>query len=112
MANVLGRGLDALLGGTGGGAGTDESAAQSPQRADGDARVLNERPKESVFWVEVAKIKPNPEQPRTHFDEEKIRALAESIRQYGILQPIVVSKREIDIPTGTQEEYQIIAGER
>ncbi|TSC71471.1 MAG: hypothetical protein G01um101470_587 [Parcubacteria group bacterium Gr01-1014_70] len=77
-----------------------------------DARLLGERSKESVFWIETAKIKPNPEQPRTTFDEEKIRAMAESIRQYGILQPIVVSKREIDVPTGTQVEYQIIAGER
>lgn len=77
-----------------------------------DARLFGERPKESVFWIETAKIKPNSEQPRTTFDEEKIRAMAESIRQYGILQPIVVSKREIDVPTGTQVEYEIIAGER
>lgn len=77
-----------------------------------NARSMSERPKESVFWIEIAKIKPNPEQPRTTFDETKIRALAESIRQYGILQPIVVSKREIDVPTGTQVEYQIVAGER
>jgi len=85
------------------------SFLESPRN---DARSVSERPKESVFWIEIAKIKPNPEQPRTTFDENKIRALAESIRQYGILQPIVVSKREIDVPTGTQVEYQIIAGER
>ena len=76
-----------------------------------EARVF-ERPRESVFWIETVKIKPNPEQPRVTFDETKIRGLAESIRQYGMLQPIVVSKREIDVPTGTQVEYQIIAGER
>lgn len=76
-----------------------------------EARVF-ERPKDSVFWIETVKIKPNPEQPRTTFDETKIRGLAESIRQYGILQPIVVSKREFDVPSGTQVEYQIIAGER
>lgn len=74
--------------------------------------VSYERSKESVFWIETSKIRPNPEQPRVTFDEGKIRALAESIRQYGILQPIVVSKREIDVPTGTQVEYQIVAGER
>ncbi len=115
MANVLGRGLDALLGGSG-----EETAASSqssveisaPPAASSNLPPANERPKESVFWVETTKIKPNPEQPRTHFDEEKIRALAESIRQYGMLQPIVVSKREFDVPTGTQVEYQIIAGER
>lgn len=114
--------MDALLGGDNtneeeknrGGEDVAGSVSQSQQFSEKDsyARPLTEKPKESVFWVEVSKIKPNPEQPRTHFDEEKIRALAESIRQYGILQPIVVSKREIDVPTGTQVEYQIIAGER
>src|SRR3990167_7446647 len=83
---------------------------QSP--GSGSRSVSYERQKESVFWIETSKIRPNPEQPRTTFDEAKIRALAESIRQYGILQPIVVSKREIDVPTGTQVEYQIVAGER
>ena len=90
--------------------GSDIRSFVEPPR--NDVRSMNERPKESVFWIETVKIKPNPEQPRTTFDEDKIRALAESIRQYGILQPIVVSKREIDVPTGTQVEYQIIAGER
>lgn len=129
MSNVLGRGLDALLiedsakverprqnEATEISQSNEHSAKESGfgngRSAQGDARSLNERPKESVFWVETEKIKPNPEQPRTHFDEEKIRALSESIRQYGMLQPIVVSKREIDVPTGTQVEYQIIAGER
>src|SRR3989344_7501864 len=90
--------------------GSDIRSFVEPPR--NDVRSMNERPKESVFWIETVKIKPNPEQPRTTFDEDKIRALAESIRQYGILQPIVVSKREIDVPTGTHVEYQIIAGER
>ena len=116
MSNVLGRGLDALI-------AEDSMKVDRSRRSEvvvsrlndqsaQSAETFNERPKESVFWIETEKVKPNPEQPRTHFDEEKIRALAESIRQYGILQPIVVSKREIDVPTGTQVEYQIIAGER
>ena len=129
MSNVLGRGLDALIAEDSmkvdrsrrsevvAVSRLNDQSAQSAETfnerpATSEARSMNERPKESVFWVETEKIKPNPEQPRMHFDEEKIRALAESIRQYGILQPIVVSKREIDVPTGTQVEYQIIAGER
>ncbi len=42
----------------------------------------------AIFWIEVEKIKPNPYQPRREFDEARLRDLAESIRQYGILQPL------------------------
>ncbi|PJE64740.1 MAG: hypothetical protein COU90_00520 [Candidatus Ryanbacteria bacterium CG10_big_fil_rev_8_21_14_0_10_43_42] len=127
MSNVLGRGLDALLGGddnerkkehtSGEEVGVSGTSSPSVYRSESSVveqlnPIAQEQPKESVFWVEVAKIKPNPHQPRTHFDEEKIKSLADSIRQYGVLQPIVVSKEEIDVPTGTRVEYQIIAGER
>jgi ParB family chromosome partitioning protein len=44
--------------------------------------------KDSIFWVEVEKIKPNPFQPRKEFDEIKLKDLSDSIRQYGILQPL------------------------
>ncbi len=73
------------------------------------------RPKdrgEAIFYLETAKIKPNEHQPRKHFDEEGIRELAASIREFGILQPIVVTKIEKDVPHGTEVEYQLIAGER
>lgn len=112
MANIVGSGFDAFLGGPtdNGGGGEAQPNIKTPQPKI--SRSVSERPKESVFWIETAKITPNSQQPRTHFDEDKIRALAESIRQYGVLQPIVVSKREIDVPTGTQVEYEIIAGER
>lgn len=76
------------------------------------APPARERSKESVFWIETEKIVPNPEQPRAVFDEEGLKQMAESIRQYGILQPIVVSRIEREIPTGTRVEYQLIAGER
>lgn len=66
----------------------------------------------SVFYIEVSKIKPNPHQPRKDFNDESINELAESIRQFGIIQPLVVKKIEKDVPTGTEIEYQIIAGER
>ncbi|PIT92503.1 MAG: hypothetical protein COU08_02060 [Candidatus Harrisonbacteria bacterium CG10_big_fil_rev_8_21_14_0_10_42_17] len=65
-----------------------------------------------VFLIEVNKIKPNPQQPRTHFDEEQLRDLANSIREYGLLQPLVVTKIETDTETGTAVEYQLIAGHR
>jgi len=48
----------------------------------------------SIFWVEVDKIRPNPFQPRTDFDESSLRSLADSIRQYGVLQPLVVTRHE------------------
>lgn len=67
----------------------------------------------SVFWVETEKIKPNPFQPRREFDEEKLRELADSIRQYGVLQPLVVTRREIQKEDGgLAVEYELIAGER
>jgi ParB family chromosome partitioning protein len=67
---------------------------------------------QAVFHIEVSKIKPNPQQPRRNFNEESIKELAASIRQFGIIQPLVVTKIEKEIPTGTEIEYQIIAGER
>ncbi len=66
----------------------------------------------SIFHIEVEKIKPNPQQPRRNFNEEALKDLASSIREFGILQPIVVSKIEIETPDGADVEYQLIAGER
>lgn len=66
----------------------------------------------SIFWVEVDKIKPNPFQPRREFDEEALRALAESIKQYGVLQALVVTRKEIINDDGLVVEYELIAGER
>ena len=66
----------------------------------------------SIFWVEVDKIKPNPFQPRREFDEEALRALAESIKQYGVLQALVVTRKEIIKDDGLVVEYELIAGER
>jgi len=68
--------------------------------------------RESVFQIEVEKIKPNPYQPRRDFKEEELKDLAESIRAHGILQPLVISKIERETENGTEVEYQLIAGER
>lgn len=68
---------------------------------------------DSIFWIEVDKIKPNPYQPRREFDEEKLRDLAESIRQYGVLQPLTVTRTEVvKDDGGLMAEYELIAGER
>lgn len=60
----------------------------------------------STQFVDVDSLEPNPLQPRIRWDEEQLEALAASIREHGIIQPIVVSRRR-----GTRP-YQIIAGER
>jgi ParB family transcriptional regulator, chromosome partitioning protein len=67
----------------------------------------------AIFWVEVDKIKPNPFQPRREFDEAKLAELAKSIRQYGVIQPLTVSRKEVEKPDGgIATEYELIAGER
>ncbi len=70
------------------------------------------RKETGVFWIEVEKIKPNPMQPRKEFDQKKLADLGDSIRQYGVLQPLVVVRKEYEIPTGRIVEYELIAGER
>ncbi len=68
---------------------------------------------DSIFWVEVDKIVPNPYQPRREFDEAKLKELSESIRMYGILQPLTVTRKEIQGDNGAfRTEYELIAGER
>ncbi len=68
---------------------------------------------DAVFWIEVDKIKPNPFQPRREFSEEDLRSLADSIRQYGVLQALVVSRKEFEKEDGgLGVEYELIAGER
>ncbi len=68
---------------------------------------------DSIFWVEVERIQPNPFQPRRTFDEASLASLAESIRQYGILQPLTVTRKEVERPgEGIYVQYELIAGER
>lgn len=67
----------------------------------------------SIFWIDVDRIKPNPFQPRREFEEAKLKDLADSIRTYGILQPLTVSRVEKDLDDGGMTtEYELIAGER
>lgn len=81
----LGRGFDTLI----------------PQ--DFDESVLLDS-NERVQKLNITDIKPNVDQPRKHFDEQALEELAQSIKQYGVLQPLVVSR--------SGEGYMIIAGER
>lgn len=87
----LGRGLSALLG--------DDTA---PARQDMEAHSSASKPRA----LPVAFLKPNKFQPRRHFPEDELKDLAGSIREKGILQPIVVR------PTATQDSFEIVAGER
>jgi ParB family chromosome partitioning protein len=68
---------------------------------------------DAIFWIEVDKIKPNPYQPRREFDEMQLKSLAESIRQYGVLQALTVTRKEVEKEDGgIGVEYELIAGER
>lgn len=82
MKSVLGRGVEALL---------------PDDLAEGEG--------EKFFFCDIDKIEPNPEQPRKHFDEDKLQMLAESIAEKGVIQPLLVSR-------GKGNRYNLIAGER
>lgn len=77
-------------------------AALIPQ--DFDATILVDEG-EKVHSLELSRVQPNPDQPRTTFDQEALNQLAQSITQHGVVQPIVVT------PAGN-DNYTIIAGER
>ncbi len=69
-----------------------------------DALFAEEENEQSVLEVKITEVMPNKNQPRKTFDEEKLEALAESVKEHGIIQPIIVKK--------SGEFYTIIAGER
>ena len=82
----LGKGLDALF--------ADNLKEDKEEIKDG----------EIVQQLKIIEVEPNREQPRKKFDEEALNELAESIKKYGLIQPIIVTKKE--------DYYEIIAGER
>ncbi len=81
----LGKGLDALF---------QDTIKEEEKIQEGEA----------ILKLNITEVEPNREQPRKHFDEEAIEELAESIKTYGLIQPIIVTKKD--------NYYQIIAGER
>lgn len=90
----LGKGLDAIF--------TDTSQGGDLQSVI-DA-IEKKAPELSQVMVDIKEIRPNPYQPRKHFDEEKLNELAQSIQEHGIFQPIIL-KQSI-------QGYEIVAGER
>ena len=85
----LGKGLDALFGGA---------------PLDIEVNETENIDKENLKTLKITEVEPNREQPRKTFKQESLEELAESIKTYGIIQPIVVSKRD--------GYYGIVAGER
>ena len=69
-----------------------------------DSKSNADEHKEGEVLVNITRVEPNREQPRKNFDEDSLEELAESIKQFGLLQPILVQDRK--------EYYEIIAGER
>jgi ParB family chromosome partitioning protein len=83
----LGKGLDSLI----------------PASVTGSSNEKKEQ-KQTETIVKIAKVEPNRDQPRKNFDEDALQELADSIKQFGMLQPILVQNRK--------DYYEIIAGER
>jgi len=92
----LGKGLGALI------LAQDSLSALSP---DTESDAENSPGNLGISEVDINKIEPNKDQPRKRFDEERLNELADSIKQFGIIQPIVVTKIDGDL-------YKIVAGER
>ncbi len=91
---VLGKGLNALL-------TEDEPAAsnQNPEISSPETKAAGEQ------FVDISLLKPNPHQPRVEFDDTALQELAESIREHGIIQPVLAEQLD-------DGSYYIIAGER
>lgn len=97
----LGKGLDSLIPA----APKGEAAAKKKTASKADSAAQNEKSVEKLeTMVKISLVEPNREQPRKAFEEDALLELAESIKQFGILQPILVQKRK--------DYYEIIAGER
>ncbi len=69
-----------------------------------EEKILDETPKEEIIMVKVEELRSNPYQPRKVFDEESLKELANSIKEHGVFQPIIIKK--------SIKGYEIIAGER
>ncbi len=91
---ALGRGLNALL-----------SDSTVDERLETDVPVAHTTPAGGILEIPVEQIEVNPFQPRTHFDQQALTELAESIKVHGIIQPITVRRL-------AHNQYQLISGER
>ena len=95
LGKGLGKGLDALI--------PEDSSRKVNTKPKKEVSVEKVIKKEEVM-VKISDVEPNREQPRKSFDEDALLELSESIKQFGIIQPLIVQKR--------QDYYEIIAGER
>ena len=93
----LGKGLDSLIAPK---AADAKPAQTAPQEA---AKPVSEHAADAVM-MDINKVEPNRDQPRKKFDEDALNDLADSIKQFGVLQPLLVQERD--------DYYEIIAGER
>ena len=98
VRKALGRGLEALIP-----AAVEQEVPVMPPTGSPESRPQEARTSDIVH-VQLSKIVRNPAQPRTQFDPATIRELAESIRERGVLQPVLIR------PSG--DHYQLVAGER
>lgn len=94
----LGKGLDSLI------PNKKENKDISPRFDKKKLQAMEESVKEAGIMVKVNQVEPNRDQPRKDFDEDALMELADSIKQFGILQPLIVQKKK--------DYYEIIAGER
>ncbi len=92
----LGKGLDSLI--------TDRRGSIAKEAETVSAEKDEKKENGNPLMVKLSEVEPNREQPRKHFDEESLQELADSIKKYGIIQPLLVEKKE--------KYYEIIAGER
>lgn len=69
-----------------------------------EEKIVNETPKDEVTMIDLSELRSNPYQPRKIFDEQALEELANSIKEHGVFQPIIVKK--------SIKGYEIIAGER
>jgi len=109
----LGKGLEALFGDVEINMEQAKSARPMPSnktektgknKAAGEKADSNAAGENAILFININDIKPNANQPRKQFDDEKIEELAKSIREHGIIQPVVVREKEYG--------YEIVAGER
>lgn len=105
----LGRGLNALIGGTEAEEVKKEekksvNRGKGTPRQEDDVKEKPQKEKDGVLMVDIHLITTDKSQPRESFDEESLEELTASVKQYGILQPLIVTQK--------QDYYQIIAGER
>ena len=98
----LGRGLDALIPNKAGGT-SKETVKRTRSTGKKEKTEAQEKPAVERL-VKISSVEPNLNQPRRHFDEDALMELSESIKQYGVLQPLLVSDKK--------DYFEIIAGER